>query len=160
MNKLDNILKPLSPGYLGAYLDNRVQLYDVLEWIVDQTGPAIVIVLTFSVSEEFIRKIFQLKKSGKIKDITVIVDFKAIQKTEKIVRLAGNVFDRLIYSKSHAKILLIESDKMNVCVTGSQNATRGNREESGIVSTDTALITKFKSEIQRLIDNGIQRGTT
>ena len=158
MSKIDKILKPLSPEYIGAYLDNGLQLYDIIEWILKYTGPANVIVLTFSLSEEFIRKIYQLKLSGQIKEITVILDFKAIQKTEKLVRLANNVFDRLIYAKTHAKILLIDGEPKRVCVSGSQNATRGNREESGIITTDLITFEKFKSEIERIQQNGIYRG--
>lgn len=159
MSKIDTILKPLSPEYIGAYLDNGVQLYDILEWILKYTGPANVVVLTFSLSEEFIRKVYYLKQSGQIKDITVILDFKAIQKTEKLIRLAGNVFNRLIYAKTHAKIVLVDGNPIRVCVSGSQNATRGNREESGIITTDLVTYEKFKSEIERIQQNGIQRGT-
>jgi hypothetical protein len=158
MSKIENILKPLSPEYIGAYLDKGVQLYDIIEWILNYTGPANVVVLTFSLSEEFIRKVYQLKQSGQIKDISVILDFKAIQKTEKIVRLANNIFDNLVYAKTHAKIVLVSNNKYKVCVSGSQNATRGNREESGIVTTDIITFDKFKSEIERIQQNGIYRG--
>ncbi len=152
-------MQPLSPEYIGAYLDNGIQLYDIIEWILKYSGPANVVVLTFSLSEEFIRKVYQLKQSGQIKDITVILDFKAIQKTEKLIRLAGNVFDRLIYAKTHAKIVLVNGDPIRVCVSGSQNATRGNREESGIITTNLVTYEKFKSQIERIQKNGIQRGT-
>ena len=152
-------MQPLSPDYFGAYLDNGIQLYDIIEWILKYSGPANVVVLTFSLSEEFIRKVYQLKQSGQIKDITVILDFKAIQKTEKLIRLAGNVFDRLIYAKTHAKIVLVNGDPIRVCVSGSQNATRGNREESGIITTNLVTYEKFKSQIERIQQNGIQRGT-
>lgn len=152
-------MQPLSPEYIGAYLDNGIQLYDIIEWILKYSGPANVVVLTFSLSEEFIRKVYQLKQSGQIKDITVILDFKAIQKTEKLIRLAGNVFDRLIYAKTHAKIVLVNGDPIRVCVSGSQNATRGNREESGIITTNLVTYEKFKSQIERIQQNGIHRGT-
>lgn len=159
MSKIDKIMQPLSPDYIGAYLDNGIQLYDIIEWILKYTGSADVVVLTFSLSEEFIRKVYQLKQSGQIKNITVILDFKAIQKTEKLIRLAGNVFDRLIYAKTHAKIVLVNGDPIRVCVSGSQNATRGNREESGIITTNLVTYEKFKSQIERIQENGIQRGT-
>ena len=152
-------MQPLSPEYIGAYLDNGIQLYDIIEWILKYSGPANVVVLTFSLSEEFIRKVYQLKQSGQIKDITVILDFKAIQKTEKLIRLAGNVFDRLIYAKTHAKIVLVNGDPIRVCVSGSQNATRGNREESGIITTNLVTYEKFKSQIERIQKNGVQQGT-
>jgi hypothetical protein len=80
-SNIDNQLKPLSPDYVGAYLGTGIQLYNLLEWALKQTGKADITVLTFSISEEFIRKVWQLKEKGLIQNITVILDFKAIQKT-------------------------------------------------------------------------------
>lgn len=158
LNNIKSILKPLSPEYIGAYLDSGVQLYDLLEWILNQTGPAEITVTTFSISEEFIRKVFQFRKMGLIDKITVILDFKAIQKTENLIRFAENTFDEIYYAKTHAKILLVESSKYRVCVIGSQNATRGNREECELVTTDPVIYENLSNSIQRLKQNAVHRG--
>ena len=50
MKHVNRLLKPLSDVPLQAYLDNRLQLFDVLEFILSQTGPAKVYVSTFSTS--------------------------------------------------------------------------------------------------------------
>lgn len=82
MNNISEIFKPISPGYIGADLNNKFQLYNLIEWILEQTGPAAVTVVTFSMSEEFIRKMLKLQKSGLLKSCTVMLDFKAVQKTQ------------------------------------------------------------------------------
>lgn len=151
-------MKPLSPEYIGAYLDSGVQLYDLLEWILNQTGPAEITVITFSISEEFIRKVHHFQKIGLIAKITVLIDFKAIQKTENLIRFAENTFDEIYYAKTHAKIILVESSKYQVCVIGSQNATRGNREECELVTTDSVVYENLSESINRLKQNAIHRG--
>ncbi len=151
-------MKPLSPEYIGAYLDSGIQLYNLLEWILNQTGSAEITVITFSISEEFIRKVHQFRKMGLIAKITVLLDFKAIQKTENLIRFAENTFDEIYYAKTHAKILLVQSNKFRVCVIGSQNATRGNREECELVTTDPVIYENLSNSIQRLKQNAVHRG--
>jgi len=157
LNKVDRILKPIGPDYVGAYLNAGVQLYDIIEWILLQTGKSDITIMTFSISEEFIRKIWILKEMGLTGKITLILDFKAIQKTQQLIRFSQNVFSDIHFSKTHAKVVLIESKIYQVSITGSQNCTRGNREESGIVTTDPRIAEKLQTEIQRIKENGIQR---
>jgi hypothetical protein len=158
LSKVDAILKPLGPDYVGAYLNTGVQLYDLIEWVLQQCGKSDITIMTFSISEEFIRKIWILNEMGLIGKITLILDFKAIQKTQQLARFAQNVFNDIHYSRTHAKVVLIESSTYKVSITGSQNCTRGNREESGIVTTDPEINKKLFTEIQRIKENGIHRG--
>ena len=151
-------MKPLSPDYVGAYLNSGVQLYNFIEWILQQTGKSDITIMTFSISEEFIRKMWMLKQMNLIGKITLVTDFKAIQKTQKLVRFAENVFSDIHFSRTHAKVVLIDSPIYRVSITGSQNATRGNRTESGIISTDPEIYKKLETEIQQLIKNEIHRG--
>lgn len=153
MNNISEIFKPISPDYIGADLNNKFQLYNLIEWVLLQTGPAHVIVLTFSMSEEFIRKMLKLQKSGLLKSCTVMLDFKAVQKTQKLIRFAENVFNSVSYCKTHAKVVVIETDNLlfpGVIITGSQNATRGNRTESTVITTDEETFYTLKSKIQSL----------
>ena len=153
MNKISDIFKPISPGYIGADLNNKFQLYNLIEWVLEQTGPASVIVVTFSMSEEFIRKMLKLQKSGLLESCAVILDFKAVQKTQKIIRFAQNVFSSVSYCKTHAKVVVIETNNLQfpgVIITGSQNATRGNRSESTVITTDEETFYNLKLKVESL----------
>ena len=153
MNNINDVFKPISPGYIGADLNNKFQLYNLIEWVLKQTGPAHVFVVTFSMSEEFIRKMLKLQKSGLLKSCAVVLDFKAVQKTQKIIRFAQNVFSSVSYCKTHAKIVIIETDNLEypgVIITGSQNATRGNRSESTVITTDKDTFYNLKLKVESL----------
>jgi hypothetical protein len=157
MNTENFDLPPISSNnYVGAYLGTGIQLYNLLEWALKQTGKAKITVMTFSISEEFIRKIWQLKKADLIDDISVLIDFKTIQKTRKLERFAGNVFTQMYYAKTHAKLILIRNEKWNVSIVSSQNFTKGNREESGVIMTESNAFNKYKTEIERITSQAIK----
>ena len=87
MKHVNRLLKPLSDVPLQAYLDNRLQLFDVLEFILSQTGPAKVYVSTFSTSEEFLRRLFSLRKRQLILHSVLMADLKAAKKTVNLYTL-------------------------------------------------------------------------
>lgn len=144
MNRIINeVLKPLSRCPLQSYLDNRIQLFDVLEKILVETGPANVYITTFSTSEEFLRKIFHFRKKGFIRHATMVTDLKASKKTKNLYHLISNVFDDVYLGENHSKIILISNEKWHVAVCTSQNQTRGNRTEGGIITTDKKVFDTF-----------------
>lgn len=78
---ISSVLSPLADKPQQAYMSNLLQVADILQWILNQTGPASVKMASFSISEEFLRRLFFIEKSGLIKDIDIILDFKATNKT-------------------------------------------------------------------------------
>ena len=150
-NKIDHILKPISPDYVGAYLNSGIQLYHVIEWVLNQTGKSDICIMSYSISEEFIRKIWTLKQMDLIGNVSLIIDSKAAQKTQSLMKLINNIFSFVCFRKTHAKVVLISNSQYYVTITGSQNATRGNREESGIVTTSEETYIKFANEMERII---------
>ena len=55
---IDQVLKPLGDRQYQAYLSNVLQVADILEWILEQVGTAEVWQTSFSISEEFLRRLF------------------------------------------------------------------------------------------------------
>ena len=55
---ISDYLKPLSDVPNQAYLTNALQVADVLEWILQQVGKSKVWQTSFSISEEFLRRLF------------------------------------------------------------------------------------------------------
>lgn len=132
---ISSVLSPLADKPQQAYMSNLLQVADILQWILDQTGPASVKMASFSISEEFLRRLFFIEKSGLIKDIDIILDFKATNKTLILWSFIEQTVENCYLASSHAKILLVGNDHWTVSVVMSQNLTRGNRFESGFIST-------------------------
>ena len=79
-----DVVKPLAECPSQAYLSNAVQVADLLEWILEQVGNAKVWQTSFSISEEFLRRLFFIEKSGRVTEFNLVLDHKATNKTLKL----------------------------------------------------------------------------
>ena len=176
---INKILRPLSDTPYQAYLSNAVQVADVLEWILEQVGEAEVWQTSFSISEEFLRRLFFIEKSGRVKAFHLVLDHKATNKTLKLWAFISQVIERTYLADNHSKILLVKSNASDtvspsgqqlghsavdeqaldcsrcttVCVVTSQNLTRGNRSESAFITTDKEIFATLHSQVDDLISN-------
>ena len=149
---IDKVLKPLAEIECQAYLNNSMQVADLLEWIIRQTGVAEVWMTSFSISEEFLRRLYFISKGGIISRLHLVLDHKATMKTIKLWSFISQVVDRTYLADNHSKILLVRSmSGYTVSVVTSQNLTRGNRTESTVISTNPDIFTGLLRQVNDLI---------
>ena len=149
-----DVVKPLAECPSQAYLSNAVQVADLLEWILEQVGTAKVWQTSFSISEEFLRRLFFIEKSGRVSEFNLVLDHKATNKTLKLWSFMTQVIQRTFLTDNHSKILLVKAESgETVSVITSQNLTRGNRHESAFISTDQAIFATLHAQVTDLIDN-------
>lgn len=136
---ISSVLKPLDVSANQAYLSDKLQVADVLAWILSQSGPAHVCISSFSISEEFLRRLFFIEKDGLIQSLDLVLDFKATNKTLILWPFIAQTVRHCYLAENHSKILLVYNDSISVSMVMSQNLTRGNRLESAFISTDPAV---------------------
>ncbi len=151
---IDQILRPLKETPFQAYLSNAVQVADILEWILAQVGVAEVWQTSFSISEEFLRRLFFITKDKRVSRINLVLDHKATNKTLKLWAFIAQVIERTYLADNHSKILLVKSEAGDtVSVITSQNLTRGNRHESAFISTSPEIFANLHAQVNDLITN-------
>ena len=151
---ISDYLKPLADMPNQAYLTNALQVADVLEWILEQVGKAKAWQTSFSISEEFLRRLFFIEKKGNVTEFNLVLDHKATNKTLKLWAFISQVMKRTYLADNHSKILLVLSEAGDtISVVTSQNLTRGNRHESTFISTDKAIFNTLHSAVEDLIRN-------
>ena len=151
---INSILRPLRDTPNQAYLSNAVQVADILGWILQQVGVAEVWQTSFSISEEFLRRLFFICKANKVSRINLVLDHKATNKTLKLWAFITQVIERTFLADNHSKILLVKGDNGTVVsVVTSQNLTRGNRAESAFISTDPEIFAGLFAQVNDLITN-------
>ncbi len=151
---ISSILRPLKDAPSQAYLSNAVQVADILEWVLEQVGTAEVWQTSFSISEEFLRRLYFIAKAKKVSRINLVLDHKATNKTLKLWAFITQVIERTYLADNHSKILLVKSETGHtVSVITSQNLTRGNRHESAFISTDPGIFATLYAQVNDLITN-------
>ena len=151
---IESILRPLDSNPFQAYLSNVVQVADVLEWILEQVGKSEIWQTSFSISEEFIRRLYFIEKSGNVSRFNLVLDHKATTKTFKLWSFITQVIQHTYLADNHSKILLVKSEAGDtVSVVTSQNLTRGNRSESAFITTDKEIFATLHSQVDDLISN-------
>ena len=151
---ISDFLQPLRDKPYQAYLSNALQVADVLDWVLQQLGKSEVWQTSFSISEEFIRRLFFIEKSGRVSEFNLVLDHKATNKTLKLWSFMTQVIERTYLTDNHSKILLVQAESgATVSVITSQNLTRGNRHESAFISTDPGIFATLHAEVTDLIDN-------
>ncbi len=81
---IGDYLKPIREKPYQAYLSNALQVADILDWVLKQLGKSEVWQTSFSISEEFIRRLYFIEKSGLVTKFNLVLDHKATNKTLKL----------------------------------------------------------------------------
>ena len=151
---ISKYLRPLAEKTHQVYLTNELQVADVLEWILSQVGKAEVWQTSFSISEEFLRRLFFIEKQGQVKQFNLILDYKATNKTLNLWPFICQTMQHVYLADNHSKVLLVQADSGEVVtVLTSQNLTRGNRMESALVTTDPGIFATLHESMTFLIHN-------
>lgn len=151
--QISAVLDRLADNPSQVYLSNSIQVADLMQWVLDQTGPANVKMTSFSISEEFLRRLFFIEQANLIKSIDIVLDFKATNKTLILWPFIAQTVQNCYLASNHSKILLVYNDSWNVTAVMSQNLTRGNRFESAFISTDRRIFESLHRQVEDLISN-------
>ena len=148
-------LKPLDKAAVQPYFSKRIQLADLIEWVLDQFVQADICISTFSTSEEFLRRLYRLKRSGRIGKCRLFCDLRAARKTVALKSLMQQTFDHVSLCENHSKVVILSSDRHQAAIVTSQNQTRGDRYESGIITTDGPTIAGLLTTFEKMSNESI-----
>lgn len=148
---ISETLRPLASTPMQAWLSDTLQVADILQWILDQTGPADIRITSFSISEEFLRRIYFIGRKGLVRSLDIVLDHKATNKTLILWPFIAQTVDHCYLSANHSKMLLVENDSWKVAMVTSQNLTRGNRFESGFLTMDPEVYASLSDQLDFVI---------
>lgn len=144
--RVSRFFLPLKEHPLQTFLGPGLQLADIIEWGLDQIGPADVFVSTFSTSEEFLRRFYRIRSQGYVKSSVLLIDLKATRKTLNLYRFISSVFDCCYLAENHSKVVLMRSASACLCLVTSQNQTRGDRTECYVLSTSPEIYSTLHNQ--------------
>lgn len=131
----------------------KVKIYDFLYSILVNFKGADLCISTFSISEEFIRKVQLLKENGSVNNVVVIVDESVLFKNKNILFYAVEVCDKIYLTTNHSKVIIINQDKV---IISSANMNSNFRYEAGVEITDHTTVLYFLNEFENICKNALE----
>lgn len=116
------------------YSEAEFSMHNLLESLIELTGPASVKITSFSITEDAIRAFHRLSEDRKITDLHCIFDHSVRRHRLGLLFFALNVSTEVALTKNHAKIILIENDVWKITVVSSSNFNVNDKIEAGIVT--------------------------
>lgn len=134
---LHKILGDITPNQITHFYShgtfNSVRL---LFHVLKYTGPANVLMSTYSISEKSVRQLYAAKNNGAITDIRFLIDNRVRSMSPKPFQFLMGSFPNVVRTLSiHAKITLVWNEHWTVSIISSMNATDNNKIERGVIFT-------------------------
>ena len=132
----------LSPGCeIFGFTKGQFSFIDLLEHVLNQTGPVRASVSTWTASNASIDRAFELFNSGKLETCRFLLDagFKARQPEfcDLLIRKFG--IQSIRTTRNHAKFFVFRNDRWNIVVRTSMNLNSNPRLENFEISDDLAM---------------------
>lgn len=139
------------------YTRGAFDLVQLVLYILKQTGPADVVISSYSIAEQTLKTLKRMIEKGDITSIRFLID-------NRVRSISPKPFSYMVASfpdcyrclALHAKVALISNEEWKITVIGSQNATHNPKLERGIIHTDPKIF-DFDYDI---LDEEFHNGTT
>lgn len=149
-----NTIGELTPNSSVFFMTNGAwSNINILEYILELTGPADVFFSTWSISADAIRKFTSWKEAGTIRNVSAVMDIGIRNRKPELYQQAIAAFTTLKFSKCHAKVAVIIGDVGAYTIMGSANLTRNPRREVGIITTDLSIALSNAQWIKEEVNN-------
>lgn len=154
------------PEQLGAieigkskhyYSSGAFDLVQLVLYVLRQTGPAHVLLASYSVGDRTITKLRKCLEDGELLSIRFLID-------NRVRTISPKPFDHMLQAfpgcvrcrTLHAKVALVWNDRFHIDIVGSQNATHNPKLERGTIFTNREVFDFDK----KVLENEFLEGTT
>jgi hypothetical protein len=151
---IDAMLDKFDAGMSVHYVTGGLfSSHDLMFSILERTGPAVVYITTWTMTEYPARQLTEALTSGLIRELYCILDVR-MEKNPNVFQLIRNNSTKIRLSNCHAKVMVIEGEFSKFTVISSQNMTENPRIEAGVICSDHLISDFHKKWILKEIEDG------
>jgi hypothetical protein len=121
--------------HIDFVTSGELSLHQIIQYAVTLTENCDVYISSWAVKEEPARVLYFLKQTEKIKNLYGVFDYRIKTLDAKHFQLIEKAFTAYALTKNHSKVIVIESDKLNLVIVSSANLSNNPRIECGFIST-------------------------
>ena len=115
---------------------------DIIDWVLGATGPADVVIATWTAAAGNLTRAESFLRNGKIKSLRFLIDGSFVSRKpeycSEMVQLFGNDCIRTV--GIHAKFVLVKNDLWNIVMNTSMNLTQNKRVEDYRITDDADMM--------------------
>lgn len=151
-----DFLGKIEPGCeIFGLTNGGFSLINLIENCLEQVGPADVVISTWTAADADLRMAEEFLRNGLIESLRFLVDASFYSRKPEYCRMLIDEFGEgaIRASKSHAKFVLIGSDKWNLVIRTSANLNENKRTENFEISDDA----DFYRFMLGFVDNHFER---
>lgn len=152
------LIGDLSDGEeIAGVTNGQFSLVDILRHVLTQTGPADVVIATWTMGIYDAEKAYAFVNDHLIRNIRFIVDPSMFMRRRELssVLVKGFGVESFRAVNSHAKFCTVRGESLAVCIRSSMNLNENNRLESFDISVSDEMTRFFEGltdEIWRTVD--------
>lgn len=130
----------------------RQNSMNMLKQIVAMVGKgAEITVLSYSVTDGWLRQLMKLKEEMEIAKVTVILDRDVMIRHRQLLNQLESVANEIYLSDSHAKAYLAIGKQYELAVITSANATQNYRNECFYTTDRPAELERLKADVGEIL---------
>ena len=135
----------------------RQNSMNMLRQIVAMVGKgAEITVLSYSVTDGWLRQLMKLKDEMQIAKVTIILDRDVMIRHRQLLNQLESVANDIYLSDSHAKAYLAIGKQYEVAVITSANATQNYRNECFYTTDRPAELERLKADVGEILRGSFQ----
>lgn len=153
LKALKKALERVEMGKVIQYATGgQFSMHELLTYLLYITGKADVTFCTWTITETPARAVKNLMDNGLIGSLTCLLDHRVKIRAAKQVVFLENIADKVVLTKVHAKVTLIENEDWAIAVISSANFSKNLRLEAGAIFCDRESVAFHKRWILNAID--------
>lgn len=139
-------------GRVVGLTKGQFSLLHLILQIIEITGPADIIISTWSAGLYDASVLHQMLDSGLIRDIQLITDRSYYTRQKRYAVSIEEAFgrDRIRTTNMHAKFVLIKNGDWNVCIRSSMNLNENKRCENFDIDDDVEIFDFYKAFVDEV----------
>jgi len=153
LHGVDYPIGALEPGCdIFAFSKGQISLIDLITEVLDQIGPAEVVISTWTAAQRAIDESFRLLHDHRITTIRWLVDFSFLRRQPAYCQRLRERFgdDCIRVTKNHAKFILFKAGDWRIVLRTSMNLNQNPRFECWELSDDPAMYEFVSGIIERV----------
>jgi len=134
------------------YSEGEFSMHELIEHVLRHYNqPAIVTLSSFSITEEAVRSIINLRDDNLILEISCLFDTSVKHHKLRLLFFGLNVVDHVYLTENHSKIVLFQFVDKLITVIGSANLNKNHKIEAGLVMNNPDVFNFFYNKLSKSI---------